>query len=79
MKENIAEKVISESKQEEQPDLELVTSVLKSLDLFTLSNSQIPDETKSSLLHDLVHLSLPNVSNYLHILNKPLHFQVLIA
>ncbi|KAI7870508.1 uncharacterized protein EV154DRAFT_122902 [Mucor mucedo] len=61
MKERAVERVISESSQKEEIDLTAVTDLLDSLKLFTLSSSQISNEKRSDLLHNLVQLSFLNL------------------
>jgi hypothetical protein len=51
----------STTNEDVETNLEDLTKVLDSLQIFSLSSSQIPTKQKSLLLSDLVKLSLPDV------------------
>lgn len=70
MKDIVIPEAIQKDEAAADADLEVVTRVLDSLHIFTLSNSQLSIEKKSSLLQNLVHLSLPNVKGIKRNSNK---------
>lgn len=64
----MSEPPTSTTNEDVETNLEDLTKVLYSLQIFALSSSQVPTEQKSLLLSDLVKLSLPDVILFLLIM-----------